>query len=151
MAYSYLVNPILFTDTSATYVISMYVYVPSTCNANFTFVVEGGCSFIETNVNVVDNITIGYARSNVKDKAFWMYAKIKPNTTNGNLKIMFYPNTNTSDVFTTGYQLVTGITIYKGDTVYRPSLDNSINGLYTVPDTNSIYNNRLEFNDFIES
>lgn len=74
----------------------------------------------------------------------------KPNTTDGLIYIMFYPNQNTANTFTTGYQLFAGISVYKGTQVLRPFCANAEGSAIAQCAGSSITKDQLLFTGYIE-
>lgn len=146
LAYSYILDPSLW-KASTDYVISCYAY--NAANTDFDITVEGSCQYTSCNTNTSYNLNNLCVKSDIKNEVFWFWAKFKTAST-GQLKVMFYPNHCHTTNFTEGYQLIAGMTIYEGTEVYRPSYDNKIHGIYTLPSQKSIYEDRLEFDNYIE-
>lgn len=146
MAYSYLCDPTVLYDISQEYVVSMYAYVSEDCNANFKLILEHSNMWVSNYQKTATTIN-----DTTKGKVIWAWGRCKTSSSDGKMYIMFYPNTNQTNVFTTGYQLFAGITIYLGNEVYRP-MNNSINGsgIIESPAPFKIGNNYITANDFIE-
>lgn len=120
-AYSYMLDPALFI-AGKTYTFICYAYNSEDCNANIRLYLEGNFTVI-ANCLGNGNIDPGIVNS-VKGKVqlLWItFTAVTVANIADNAKIMFYPNPNTVGVFTTGYQLITGMQIYEGDNVLLPS------------------------------
>ena len=64
---------------------------------------------------------------------------------------MYYPNPNQVDKFTKGYQLFTGVTVYKGTDIIRP-VNNNISGTGIIQATNaSVSPNFITATNYIET
>ena len=122
MAYSYLINSTIQYDLGQEYIVSLYAYVSDDCNANFRLHLEQSNTWVSNYQGTTSNIN-----DETKGKVIWVWGRCKANPSNGKIYLMFYPNPNQTNVFTTGYQLFTGITIYKGNELLRP-LNNDISG-----------------------
>jgi hypothetical protein len=143
MAYSYLCDPTIVYDTSQVFSFSMYVYVSEDCNANFRLNLEHSNTWIKNYKNTTANIN-----ETTKGKVIWAWGTFKVNSSDGKMYIMFYPNPNSANVFTTGYQLIAGIKIYKGEKKY---LSSDFYGFsYLNNGKTSISENGILSNDFIE-
>lgn len=141
LAYSYLINPTTVYDLSQEYVVSMYVYVPSSCNANFRLHLEHNNTWISNYQGTTSNIN-----DSTKDKVIWVWGKCKVNTSDGKMYIMFYPNPNSgASTFTTGYILFAGITISLGNEIIRPN-----GGGFSIADKATISKNNITAKDFYE-
>lgn len=126
MAYSYIMSPNDIYEPGQEYVVSMYVYVPDTCNALFRLHLEHSNTWVSNYLGTTSNIADG-----TKNKVFWVWGKCKSSPTDGKIYIMFYPNPNQSGgVFTTGYQLVAGITVAKGSQVAQLYGNDKTGGLF---------------------
>ena len=144
LSYSYIL-PINQTDISAEYVISLYAYVSEDCNANFRMYLEHSCIYTQTYLNNTNNIT-----DSTKGKVIWVWAKIKPNQTDGKIYIMFYPCPGLENTFTKGYQLITGITVYKGTEVIKP-MNSSVSGNGIIQEiTPKFYQNNITASNYLE-
>lgn len=115
MAYSYLLNSTFVYDLGQEYTVAMYAYVSPDCNANFRLNLEHSNTWIANYQNTTSNIN-----DTTKGSVIYVWGKCRANATDGKIYIMFYPNPNQANVFTTGYQLITGITILKGNEIIRP-------------------------------
>ena len=122
MAYSYLINASIQYELGQEYVVSLYAYVSEDCNANFRLNLEHSNTWVSNYQGTNSNINDA-----TKGKVIWVWGRCKASTTDGRIYIMFYPNPNQTNVFTSGYQLFTGITVYKGNEVLRP-MNNSVSG-----------------------
>lgn len=120
MAYSYLLSVADggagSLDATKTYAVSMYAYNSPDCNASLRLHLEQAAMWTKTHMSTTGQHLI----DNTKGEVVHMWGILKPNQTTGKVYIMFYPNPNQIDVFTTGYQLFAGITIYESDTVVPP-------------------------------
>lgn len=147
LAYSYLINTNQ-TDVSAEYVVSLYAYVSTDCNADFRLHLEHSNTWISAYGNYDSQII----HDKTKGKVIWVWGRIKPNPNDGKVYIMFYPNPNQIGVFTQGYQLVTGITLYKGTEVSRP-MNNQTSGSGIIQNTSALLTmnkNYILGNNYIE-
>lgn len=140
LAYSYLLNPTIEYELGQEYAFSMLAYVPSSCNANFRIHIEHSNTWISNYLGTTANIN-----DSTKDKVIHVYGRCKASASDGKIYIMFYPNPNQANVFTTGYMYVAGITIsLAGETI-------GLGGTGLLEKTgSSVANNRLEFNGFKE-
>lgn len=144
LAYSYLIDPGNY-DLGQEYVVSMYVYVSPDCNANFRLNLEHSNIWTSNYQGTTSNIN-----DSTKGKVIWVWGKCKASQSDGKIYIMFYPNPNQANVFTQGYQLFAGITVYKGNELLRP-IDNSANGSGIVEgSSSSISKNYILMNNFYE-
>nr|DAR44295.1 MAG TPA: hypothetical protein [Caudoviricetes sp.] len=147
MVYSYILDWQKERIKNGDFTVSMYAYVSEDCDADFRLHLEHGCSYTEkynTNGNswsIVDT---------TKGKVILVWAKFRSNADDGKIYIMFYPNPNLENTFTQGYILFTGLRIHEGTEIYRPSYNDQIHGIYSIPNSNKIYENKIEFDDFIE-
>lgn len=144
LAYSYFI-PVNGFKANTNYILSMYMYNNS--NADIRIVGESGTQFSESNAPTHDHYYLTFTE---KEKVIWCWIKFKSTRSDGLMHLMTYPNPGNSTSFTTGYQLYTGINIYEGSEVIRPSQNGIISGLYDINNTANIYENRIEFDDFIE-
>ena len=146
LTYSYFI-PVTGFKANTDYILSMYVYNDS--NANIRIVGEQNTIFEESNI-YIEKYTYQVLTISEKQKVSWIWARFKSTRSDGQMHLMTYPNPGDATSFTTGYQLYAGINIYEGSEVIRPSQNNIISGLYDINNTTNIYENRIEFNNFIE-
>lgn len=149
LAYSFLLDSKILYDISQEYVVSLYSYVSDDCNAKFRMRVEGDNQWASSNLPIAIANKVIY--SDIKGKPQWVWAKCKASSKDGHIQIMFYPNTNEANIFTSGYQLFAGISVYLGNKIYRP-FNNQISGSGLIQtDSNvSIGKNNIIAHDFIE-
>lgn len=141
MAYSYLINSTVSYDLGQEYTVFMYMYISEDCNAPFRLNLEHNNTWVSNSEGTTGNITI--AEKGVVKK---VWGRCKASEADGKIYIMFYPNTNNINEFTTGYQLVTGITILKGDEVI-PATGGFIE---EKKENTKIYKHYMTSSDFIE-
>lgn len=146
MVYSYLLDTNQ-TDTSAEYAVSLYAYVSTDCDANFRLVLEHSNSWIQTYTGTTGTLI----EDSTKGKVIWVWGRFKPSPNDGKIYLMFYPNPNQVDKFTKGYQLFTGITVYKGTDIIRP-VNNNISGTGIIQAINaSVGPNFITATNYIET
>ena len=146
MVYSYLLDTNQ-TDTSAEYAVSLYAYVSTDCDANFRLVLEHSNLWIQTYTGTTGTLI----EDSTKGKVIWVWGRFKPSPNDGKIYLMFYPNPNQVDKFTKGYQLFTGITVYKGTDIIRP-VNNNISGTGIIQATNaSVSPNFITATNYIET
>ena len=140
MAYSYLMNPIEY-KLAQEYTVFMYVYVSSDCNANFRLNLEHSNTWVSNYQGTTSNIN-----DSTKGKVIKVWGKCKTSAADGKMYLMFYPNPNQANIFTTGYQLIAGITVMLGNEVIPTTGGFIQNGSESV----KIHNHYINANDFIE-
>ena len=146
MVYSYLLDTNQ-TDTSAEYAVSLYAYVSTDCDANFRLVLEHSNSWIQTYTGTTGTLI----EDSTKGKVIWVWGRFKPSPNDGKIYLMYYPNPNQVDKFTKGYQLFTGVTVYKGTDIIRP-VNNNISGTGIIQATNaSVSPNFITATNYIET
>lgn len=144
MAYSYICRPDQTHAVGQEYTISLYAYVSPDCNANFRLHLEHSNAWLSNYQGTAANIN-----DSTKGKVIWVWGRCKANS-DGNIYIMFYPNPYQTNIFTTGYQLFAGITVYYGTELYRPMNKNiSGSGMLEGPSL-SIGKNYITANNYIE-
>lgn len=151
MVFSYILDWQKERIKKGDYTVSMYAYVSEDCDADFRLHLEHRCWYTERyklEGNATANST--FLVDTTKGKVIWVWAKFRSNADDGKIYIMFYPNPNLENTFTQGYILFTGLRIHEGTKIYRPSYNDQIHGIYSIPNSNKIYENKIEFDDFIE-
>lgn len=149
MAYSYLLPMEQIGEPGDEYVFSCYGYCSSDCNANLEVKLEHSCSWTQRSSVGRDSVTLA---NTAKGEVVWMWGKFKLNDADGKVYIMFYPNQNSIDIFTSGYQLFAGISIYKGTTVYKPTNSDIIaGGICESPSEAKFFSEYIETNEIIET
>ena len=149
MAYSYLVNPTIVYELGQEYVVSLYAYVSTDCNADMRLHLEHANAYTSNYLGG----TGAYIVDSTKGKVVWVWGRCKASTSDGKIYIMFYPNPNQANVFTQGYQLFAGITVYKGSEVVRP-MNNNVSGsglVECVASLPKISKNLIMTNQFYEN
>ena len=140
MAYSYLIDPTIVYNLGQEYDIAMYVYVPSSCNANFRLHLEHSNTWVSNYQGTTINLN-----DSTKNKVIKVWGRCKANASDGKIYCMFYPNPNQANVFTAGYMLIAGITIQLAGEIV------GVGGTGLLERTgSSIADNRLEFNGYME-
>lgn len=146
MAYSYLTDKDKVYGIGETFTVSFYAYVSEDCDADFRLHLEHGCKYTATNISFESTAVI----NTVKGKVFFVWATFIANTTDGEIRLMFYPNPNQTNLFTKGYYLIAGIDLHEGSKIYRPSSDGNSHGIISIPNSMQITENNIIFDDFIE-
>lgn len=116
LAYSYLL-PISYYTPNSTYSFACYAYVSPDCNANLRINLEQSTSWVKNYQNTKSNIN-----DTTKGQVIKVTGTIKANN-NGKIYIMFYPNPNQANTFTTGYFLIAGLTIVPGENIPHPRVE----------------------------
>lgn len=112
-AYSYMM-PLSYYKASTLYTFSCYAYVSPDCNANFDIRTSTGTSWQKNYQGTTTHIS-----DTRKGQVIKVWGTIKSDTDN-ELKLLLYPNYNKANVFTTGYILIAGFTMYEGNTPMHP-------------------------------
>ena len=151
MVYSYILDASVQHIKNGNFTVSMYAYVSEDCDADFRLYLEHSCKYTERyKIEETAKNNTQHLVDSTKGKVIWVWAKFKSNASDGKIYIMFYPNPNLENTFTQGYILFSGLRIHEGTEIYRPSYNNQIHGIYSIPNSNKIYENKIEFDDFIE-
>lgn len=151
MVYSYILDGQKERTKNGDFTVSMYAYVSEDCDADFRLYLEHGCWYTDRcKIDGTAKNNTQHLVDSTKGKVIWVWAKFKSNASDGKIYIMFYPNPNLENTFTQGYILFTGLRIHEGTEIYRPSYNDQIHGIYSIPNSNKIYENKIEFDDFIE-
>lgn len=147
MTYSYLLNAAIKYKPYQEYIVSLYAYVSNDCNAGFRIHLEQNNIWNSNYQNSQNNIV-----DSTKGEVIWVWGKCKANS-NGNIYLMFYPNPNQSNVFTKGYQLFAGISVFEGSQLTKP-INNNVSGSGIIEnhtqDNIYISNNDIISHNFIE-
>ena len=122
LAYSYLLPPSYYTPGSA-YSFACYAYVSPDCNANLRINLEQSTTWVKNYKNTTSNIN-----DTTKGQVIKVTGTIKANN-NGQIYIMFYPNPNLTNTFTTGYFLIAGLTIVAGNNIPHPRCEKTSSNL----------------------
>lgn len=112
-AYSYMM-PISYYKASTLYTFSCYAYVSPDCNANFDIRTSTGTSWQKNYQGTTTHIS-----DTRKGQVIKVWGTVKSDTDN-ELRLLLYPNYNKANVFTTGYILIAGFTMYEGNTPMHP-------------------------------
>lgn len=113
MAYSYIMPTVTYT-ASGEYSFSCYAYVSQDCNANLRINLEQNATWVKNYQGTKSNIN-----DNTKGQVIKVWGTVKANSS-GKLYIMFYPNPNQANVFTSGYFLIAGMTFCQGSNPMHP-------------------------------
>lgn len=151
MAYSYISDQKVERIKNGDYTESMYAYVSEDCDTNFRLYLEHNCFYSNVyNSTYGENNNKTSLINTTYGEVIWIRENFKANPNDGKIYLMFYPNPNLENTFTQGYILFAGLRIHEGTEIYRPSYNNKIHGIYSIPNSNKIYENKIEFDDFIE-
>lgn len=146
LAYANLTDRNIAYDLGQEYTFSLYAYISEDCNANLNVCLEHENTWISNYQQTTYDIS-----DSTKGKVIWVWGKCKASPSDGKMYIMFYPNRNWANVFTQGYQLFAGITVYKGNELLKP-MNNGVSGSGFVEiDSNAgLSNHYLQAQNFYE-
>lgn len=144
LAYSYIM-PIDSYVANGEYYFTCYAYVSTDCNANLQVRLERDNMWVANYQGAANHIN-----DSTKGKVIWVWGKFTVNS-EGKMYCMFYPNPNHANMFTTGYMLFTGMTVYKGNQLLKP-MNNGVSGSGFVEiDSNAgLSNHYLQAQNFYE-
>lgn len=145
ISYSYFL-PINGWEPSTKYVLTCYYYNASP-NGLFDIHLEQGSKIYASNYYR----DTWYARDESNRncvKFMWVKFTSDPD---GKVWIMLYPRPGSKSWFTSGYQLVAGINIYKGTKVYPPSYTQNTHGIYELSKSCEIHSDYVNCNSIIET